>query len=117
MDSQLFNDFASSTDTLRVYEDNSLIFASDKDRLLPLMEYIDRFAPDHRGVVIFDKIIGNAAALLAVKAGGREVFSPLGSELAVKTLEKYSIAYHFTRLPPPSREPMERTCALWRNSP
>lgn len=97
---RIFSEFAASDDTLRVYEVDRLVFSSRKDRLLPLMEYIDRFAPDHRGVVIFDKIIGNAAALLAVKAGGREVFSPLGSELAVQTLEKYGIAYHFTRTAP-----------------
>lgn len=97
---RIFSEFAASDDTLRVYEVDRLVFSSRKDRLLPLMEYLDRFAPDHRGVVIFDKIIGNAAALLAVKAGGREVFSPLGSELAVKTLEKYGIAYHFTRTAP-----------------
>ena len=97
---RIFSEFTASDDTLRVYEVDRLVFSSRKDRLLPLMEYIDRFALDHRGVVIFDKIIGNAAALLAVKAEGREVFSPLGSELAVKTLEKYGIAYHFTRTAP-----------------
>ncbi|MBA7472778.1 MAG: DUF1893 domain-containing protein [Dehalococcoidia bacterium] len=97
---RIFSEFTASDDTLRVYEVDRLVFSSRKDRLLPLMEYIDRFAPDHRGVVIFDKIIGNAAALLAVKAGGREVFSPLGSELAVKTLGKYGVAYHFTRTAP-----------------
>ena len=97
---RIFQEFAASDDTLRVYESDRLVFSSRKDRLLPLMEYIDFFAPDHRGVVIFDKITGNAAALLAVKAGGREVFSPMGSKLAVQTLEKYGIAYHFTRTVP-----------------
>ena len=97
---RIFHQFNASADTLRVYEDSSLVFSSRKDRLLPLMEYIDRFAAEHKGVVIFDKIIGNAAALLAVKAGGREIFSPLGSELALQTLEKYDIKYHFTRTVP-----------------
>jgi len=97
---RIFHQFNASADTLRVYEDSSLVFSSRKDRLLPLMEYIDRFASEHKGVVIFDKIIGNAAALLAVKAGGREIFSPLGSELALQTLEEYDIEYHFTRTVP-----------------
>ncbi len=97
---RIFQEFTVSDDTLRVYEVDRLVFSSRKDRLLPLMEFIGRFAPDHGGVVIFDKIAGNAAALLAVKAGGREVFSPMGSELAVQTLEKYGIAYHFTRTVP-----------------
>jgi len=93
----------SGDDTLWVYEGNNLVFSSREDRLRPLMEYIDRFASAHRGVVIFDKIIGNAAALLAIKAGCREVFSPLGSELAVQTLERFGIAYHFTRTVPTIR--------------
>ena len=96
----IFHEFNASADTLRVYEDSSLVFSSQKDRLLPLMEYIDRFASEHKAVVIFDKIAGNAAALLAVKAGCREIYSPLGSELALQTLEKYDIKYHFSRTVP-----------------
>jgi len=97
---RIFSEFTASDDTLRVYEGNKLVFSSRKDRLLPLMEYLDRFAPAHERVVIFDKIIGNAAALLAVRAKCVEVFSPLGSELAIQTLEKYGINYNFTRIVP-----------------
>ena len=95
----LFNDFLSSDDTLRVYEDNRLIHASNKSGLLPLLEYIDRFAHYHQ-VVIFDKLIGNAAALLAIKADCREVYSPLGSQVAIKTLGKYNITYHIGKVVP-----------------
>jgi len=94
----LFNGFLTSSDTLRVYEGDKLIFSSDKDRLLPLLKYIDRFSPHHQQVVIFDKIMGNAAALLSIKAGCQKVYSPLGSQLAVKTLDKYSIKYHLTKV-------------------
>ncbi|HUU65381.1 MAG TPA: DUF1893 domain-containing protein [Dehalococcoidales bacterium] len=101
----LFDEFLTGNDTLRVYEGNQLIFTSAKDRLLPLMEYIDRFAFDHQQVVIFDKIIGNAAALLSIKADCQEVFSPLGSQLAIATLEKYGIKYHFTKIVPRIQKP------------
>ena len=97
---RIFHEFNASDDTLRIYDESSLVFSSQKDRLLPLMEYIDRYASAHKDVVIFDKIIGNAAALLAVKAGCREIYSPLGSELALQTLENYDIKYHFTRTVP-----------------
>ena len=97
---RLFNKFLTSDDTLRVYEGNKLVFSSSKDRLLPLLEYLERFASDHEQVMIFDKIIGNAAALLSIKAKCREVFSPLGSQLAVETLEKYEIKYHFSQIIP-----------------
>ena len=96
MDSHLFNEFVSGDDTLRVYENGGLIFASNKERLLPLLEYIDTLASSHQGVVIMDKIMGNAAALLSILAGGREVCSPLGSQLAVRTLATYGVEHHIT---------------------
>ena len=100
METNLFNEFLMSGDTLHVYQDKKLLFASDKDRLLPLLEYIDRLAPYHQGVAIFDKIMGNAAALLSIKASCRKVYSPLGSELASKTLSSYDIEYHLTEMVP-----------------
>ena len=100
MYADLFNEFLVSGDTLRVYKGKKLLFASTKDRLLPLLEFIDSFVPNHQWVVIFDKIMGNAAALLCVKAACQEVYSPLGSELAVATLDKYGIRYHLNQLVP-----------------
>jgi hypothetical protein len=106
----LFDEFLSSGNTLHVYEGDKLIFASHKDRLLPLAEYIERFASNHRNVVIFDKIMGRAAALLCIKASCQEVYSPLGSQLAVEVLDEYGIEHHLTRIVPyiqkPSREDM-----------
>ena len=64
------------------------------------MEYINRFVPYHQQVVIFDKIMGNAAALLCAKATCQEVHSPLGSQLAIKTLDKYGIKYHLIEIVP-----------------
>ena len=100
-----FDKFLMSHDTLRVYEDNQLIFSSIKDRLLPLLEYIDRFASDHQQVVIFDKIMGNAATLLSINANCQEVYSPLGSQLAIKTLDKYGIKYHLIEIVPYIQKP------------
>ncbi len=95
----LFNQFLTGDDTLQVYEDGKLFFSSRKDKLLPLMEYLDRWAT-HRQVVIFDKITGNAAALLSVRANCREAYSPLGSQIAVETFEKYGIKHHIIKLVP-----------------
>ncbi|MBM4462034.1 MAG: DUF1893 domain-containing protein [Chloroflexi bacterium] len=98
MDRRVFDEFLASADTLRVYKDAALVFASRKGALLALIEYIDGFAADHQGVVILDKVMGNAAALLSIKAGCREVFSPLGSRLAIATLERYNIRYHLDQV-------------------
>ena len=100
MYSPLFSEFLESGETLRVYQDSKLLFSSDKERLLPLLEYLDTLAPSHRQVVIFDKVMGNAAALLSIRADCREVYSPMGSQLAIKTLENHSIKYHITELVP-----------------
>ena len=94
MYTDFFSEFLTSSDTLRVYEGEQLIFSSSKDRLLPLLEYIERFGSQHEDVVILDKVMGNAAALLSVKAGCRQVYSPLGSHFAIMTLEEYGIGYH-----------------------
>ena len=113
MYARLFNEFLISSDTLRVYKGNKLLFASNKDRLLPLLEYIDRFASYHRRIVVFDKIMGNAAALLCVKAACQEVYSPLGSQLAANTLDKYGIRYHLTQIVPYIRKPRsEEMCPM-----
>jgi len=101
----LFDEFLTSNNTLRVYQGGKLIFASDKGRLLPLVEYIEEFASNHRNVVIFDKIMGHAAALLCIKANCREVYSLLGSQLALKVLEEYDIKYHLRQIVPYIQKP------------
>lgn len=101
----LFNEFLTSQNTLRVYQGNKLIFSSDRDRLLPLMEYLEKFASRHRKVVILDKILGRAAALLCIQANCREVYSPLGSQLAIDVLGKRGIKYHLTRTVPCIQKP------------
>ena len=105
MYTDLFSAFLASDNTLRIFQDDNLVFSSEKDHLLPLMEYLANYSPGQTPVIIFDKIMGNAAALLAVKANCYEVYSPLGSELAVKSLERYGIEYHLTEIVPYIQRP------------
>ena len=114
---KLYGDFLISIDTLRVYEDEKLVFSSQKERLLPLLEYIEGYSVNKRQVVIFDKIMGNAAALLSIKAGVKEVYSPLGSQIAVNTLDKYRIRYHLSEIVPFIQQPnSEDMCPMERLS-
>ena len=112
MNTDLFEEFLTSDDTLRVYENSTLVFSSEKDRLLPLLEYLGGLSSNPPQVVIFDKIIGNAAALLCVIANCREVYSPLGSQLAVRTLEKYGIKYNFSETIPYIQQPSKEMCPM-----
>ena len=117
MNSAAYEEFISSTDTLRVYEDDVLVFSSAKERLLALLEYIEVSAGNHQGVVILDKVMGNAAALLAIKARCREVYSPLGSKLAIKTLDKYAIKHYIEQVVPYiQQDHQEEMCPMERLS-
>lgn len=100
MSGLLFEKFMASGDSLQIYEDDKIIFTSEKPRLLPLFEYLSEFSNGHKQVKIFDKIMGNGAALLAVSTGCQEVFSPLGSEPALATLDKYHIKHHIKKVVP-----------------
>lgn len=105
MDTNSFNDFLSSSDTLRVYKDEKLLFSSEKKMLAPLIEYIDSGKNGNKDVLILDKMVGNAAALLSVVARGREVMSPVGSEIAVKTFDRYGLKYHLVTIVPQVKSP------------
>ena len=100
MDKLDFDAFVLSNDTLRVYAGDSLVFHSKKNGLLALLEYITGFGNSFGQVSVLDKVAGNAAALLSIKAGCSFVQSPLASQLAVRTLEKYGIGYNITTVVP-----------------
>ena len=100
MNIPLFHEFLQSGDTLWVCEGDSRLFTSKEDALFPLMEYIERFGPRQKQVIILDRIMGNAAALLSVKANARKVYSPLGSEFARNTMDKYNIEHYLDKVVP-----------------
>jgi hypothetical protein len=100
MQADLYPDFLASDDTLRIYTGGMLAFTSKKDRLLPLLDYLAAYGAICQTVTIYDKVIGNAAALLAIRANASEVCSPLGSELAVKTLKERGVKYRFDKTVP-----------------
>jgi hypothetical protein len=94
------DEFATSPDSLRIYRGDRLIFNSRKDGLRPLMEYIDTVEDKSPGVTVYDRITGNGAALLCVLARVSCVYSPLGSDLASRTLRAYNVKYYFHKVVP-----------------
>jgi hypothetical protein len=95
-----FDEFLKSQDTVRVYKRAKLIFSSQEERLKPLVEYAARFKPYEKNVTVYDRVVGNAAALLLKKIHCSEVFSPLGSEAGIKALNSFGIKYHFNEIVP-----------------
>ena len=96
----LFQKFQESEDTLRVYSAGNLHFRSTEKGITPLLTYIQEFAPSPEGVIVFDRVVGNAAALLLRKASCKKVYSLIGSELAVETLRRLGIACSFLSVVP-----------------
>jgi hypothetical protein len=92
-----FGEFVKSPDTVRIYKGDKLLFSSQKERLLPLLEYAKNFTPYENGVTVYDRVVGNAAALLLKKIQCAEVFSQLGSKAGMKALEEFGIRYHFNQ--------------------
>ena len=97
---RLLDEFIKSEDTFRAYKDGELIFRSAKKQLLPLLDYIAAFVPQVKGVTIFDRVIGNAAALLLRKALCFEVYGLIISQLAINSLNEFGIKYNFLKLVP-----------------
>jgi len=95
-----FDEFLKSQDTVRVYKRDKLIFSSQKERLKPLLEYAARFKPYEKNVTVYDRVVGNAAALLLKKILCSEVFSQLGSEAGIRALDSFGIKYHFNEIVP-----------------
>jgi hypothetical protein len=93
--SKRFSEFLKSPDTFRVYKGARLLFSSRKDKLAPMLDYIDNCMPYAAGVTVYDRIVGNAAALFLITIKCRIVYSALGSENAIKTLEAAGIGYRF----------------------
>ncbi len=100
MNDQLYQQFLSSDDRLRVYSDGVLHFSSGKERLLPLLDYLEKLINRVPSVLMMDKVVGNAAALLMIEAGCSEVYSPVGSESAEKSLQTNGVKYHFDQTVP-----------------
>jgi len=99
MDTRMFDDFMAGDDTLRIFEGDTLVFSSKKARLLPLLDYLAA-SDSNAAVTVYDKVVGNAAALLSVKAHAAAVYSPLGSEIAAGTLDGSGITHGFTKTVP-----------------
>jgi len=79
---------------------NKIIFRSKKSGVRGLLDFINERGEIQEGIVIFDKIVGQAVALLAAYLKAREVYGGTGSELAAKALEKYKIKFYFQKTIP-----------------
>jgi hypothetical protein len=87
--------------TLIVLHEGMPIFTSHGNWLHPLFEleaYLAEHAVQPEGLVLQDKIIGKAAALLIQRLGFRIVQAGVLSRVGEAVLQRYRITYTFERL-------------------
>lgn len=87
--------------TLRVHYDDRQVFSSVGKWLHPLFEleeFLSTVSYPLQGVLVEDKIVGKAAALLLVRLGIRRVKAGVLSELAKAVLERYDVRFSFTTI-------------------
>ena len=77
-----------------------IIFPSKKSGVRGLLDFVNEQGEKHEGMIIFDKIVGQAVAFLAAYLKAKEVYGGTGSELAARSLEKYKISFYFQKTIP-----------------
>lgn len=97
---QKFEEFLKSSWGLELWLGNEIIFRSKKSGVRGLLDFINERGEKHESIVIFDKIVGQAVALLAAYLKAKKVYGGTGSELAAKALEKYKIKFYFQKTVP-----------------
>lgn len=92
-----FEKFARSDFALEIRERGKIVFRSKKDGVGGLLAFVKKRGRRHRDLVVFDKVVGRAAALLFVYLGAKEVYGLRGSESASRTLRQFKIKFSFSQ--------------------
>lgn len=84
--------------SLMIYRGEEVIFSSRGHGIVPLLEAVEAIGRDGlRGSIVVDKIVGRAAALLALYIGASEVHAGLISAGARELLTRCGLRHHFGR--------------------
>ena len=75
------------------------IFSSNATAIKPLIEFLQSNPPsdEDTSLMIYDRYIGRAAALLRARVKPKKVFTPVISEGGEETLNKYEIPFEAAR--------------------
>ena len=77
--------------------DGKIIKTSHKKGIIPFMEMIRDNRELMQGAVIADKVIGKAAALLAVAYKVKQIYTEILSQQAKEVLDQYSVFYQYEK--------------------
>ena len=87
--------------SFEVYQDQRLIFYSDEHWLYPLLSFetfLEKSRMHSEELLIKDKIVGKAAALLLVRLNIKNVHAVMLSELGEAVLKQWDISYTYQNL-------------------
>ena len=90
---QTLEQFLQDGSSLVVYSAEAEIFRSDASDLTPLIEYVQTIGDRYAVVVIFDKYVGRAAALLMSLVKPSQVYVGVISEGGAAVLTEAGIAF------------------------
>ncbi|WP_105617820.1 DUF1893 domain-containing protein [Vallitalea okinawensis] len=86
--------------TCVIVKGNNVIMTSHEKGVRPLLQYLRDSNEKPQKVFLADKVIGKAAALLAVLADVHTVFADILSEEAKKVLDENNIVVEYNQLVP-----------------
>jgi len=94
--SRYLDELEESEMNLLVYSGGELVFSSDKNGIVPLMDAIDAISGEGLGyLVTADRVVGKAAVLLNVYLGAGEIHAMLISTGAKELLSDRGIPFVF----------------------
>jgi len=87
--------------SLEVYHQGQLVFFSDRNWIYPLFElekFLDKTEHPVQELVVYDKIVGKAAALLMVYFHISQVKAQLISRLGIETLQYFKVNFDYQQI-------------------
>jgi hypothetical protein len=89
-----FNEFLESDWELKIFSKDKIIYESKESGVKGLLDFLQKDYKQYQDIVVFDKIVGRAAAFLMILFNAKEIFGAVGSETAGKVLEDWGIKFH-----------------------
>lgn len=95
-----FEKFLKSSFGLEIWSAKKIVFRSRKEGIKGLVDFIKKYNYRFKDLIIFDKTLGQGAALLSVYLKVKAVYGKTGSKLAGETLKKFKIKFYFQKIIP-----------------
>lgn len=90
-----FEKFLKSNWELNIFSGEKIIFRSKKSGINGLLDFLLENNKKYKNIIVFDKVVGRAVALLMIYMNAKEVYGGVGSKSAGIILNKYKVKFYF----------------------